>query len=54
VLAVASGMSMEGDIQQWVMNHRAHHRFADVVGKDPHSPYEYLGRSAFSGQLNRC
>ena len=33
VLAVASGMSMEGDIQQWVMNHRAHHRFADVVGR---------------------
>jgi len=49
VLAVASGMSLEGDIQQWVMNHRAHHRFADVVGKDPHSPYEYPGWRGYKG-----
>ena len=49
VLAVASGMSMEGDIQQWVMNHRAHHRFADIVGKDPHSPYEYAGWRGYKG-----
>jgi fatty-acid desaturase len=49
VLAVASGMSMEGDIQQWVMNHRAHHRFADIVGKDPHSPYEYPGWRGYKG-----
>ena len=49
VLAVASGMSMEGHIQQWVMNHRAHHRFADVVGKDPHSPYEYPGWRGYKG-----
>jgi stearoyl-CoA desaturase (delta-9 desaturase) len=49
VLAVASGMSMEGSIQQWVMNHRAHHRFADVVGKDPHSPYEYTGWRGYKG-----
>jgi fatty-acid desaturase len=48
-LAVASGMSMEGDIQQWVMNHRAHHRFADVVGRDPHSPYEYAGWRGYKG-----
>ena len=38
VLAGASGMSMEGDIQGWVLNHPAHHRLADVLGKDPHSP----------------
>jgi stearoyl-CoA desaturase (delta-9 desaturase) len=49
VLAVASGMSLEGDIQQWVMNHRAHHRFADIVGKDPHSPYEYSGWRGYKG-----
>ncbi|MCW2932180.1 MAG: Stearoyl-CoA 9-desaturase [Actinomycetia bacterium] len=49
VLAVASGMSMEGSIQQWVMNHRAHHRFADVVDKDPHSPYEYTGWQGYKG-----
>jgi stearoyl-CoA desaturase (Delta-9 desaturase) len=51
VLAVASGMSLEGDIQQWVMNHRAHHRFADIVGKDPHSPYEYEGWRGYKGLL---
>lgn len=48
-LAVASGMSMEGDIQQWVMNHRAHHRFSDVVGRDPHSPYEYPQWRGYKG-----
>ena len=47
----ASGMSMQGDIQGWVLNHRAHHRFADVVGKDPHSPYEYPGWRGFKGLL---
>ncbi|MFZ0047605.1 MAG: fatty acid desaturase [Streptosporangiaceae bacterium] len=49
VLAVASGMSLEGDIQQWVLNHRAHHRFADEVGKDPHSPYEYSQWHGYKG-----
>ena len=49
VLAVASGMSMEGSTQEWVMNHRAHHRFADVIGKDPHSPYEYTGWRGYQG-----
>ncbi len=51
LLAVASGMSMEGSIQQWVMNHRAHHSFADVAGKDPHSPYEYPGWRGYKGLL---
>ena len=51
VLAIASGMSVEGDIQTWVMNHRAHHRFADVAGKDPHSPYEYPGWQGYKGLL---
>jgi fatty-acid desaturase len=49
VLAVASGMSIEGDIQGWVMNHRTHHRFADMVGRDPHSPYEYPGWRGYKG-----
>ena len=43
VMAVASGTSVQGSIQQWAMTHRAHHRYADVVGIDPHSPYEYPG-----------
>ena len=33
------------------MNHRAHHRFADVVGKDPHSPYEYSGWWGYKGLM---
>jgi stearoyl-CoA desaturase (delta-9 desaturase) len=51
VLAVASAMSVEGSIQQWVMTHRAHHRYADVVGWDPHSPYEYSGWRGYQGLL---
>ncbi len=51
VLAVASAMSVEGDIQQWVMTHRMHHRFADVVGLDPHSPYEYRVWRGYKGLL---
>ena len=31
--------------------HRAHHRFADVAGKDPHSPYEYPGWRGYKGLL---
>src|SRR5947209_10422175 len=42
-MAVASGLSVQGSIRQWAMTHRAHHRYADVIGADPHSPYEYQG-----------
>jgi stearoyl-CoA desaturase (delta-9 desaturase) len=41
VLALASAMSVQGSIESWVLTHRAHHRFTDVVGVDPHTPYEY-------------
>lgn len=41
VMAVASGLAVQGSVQQWATTHRAHHRYADVVGVDPHSPYEY-------------
>lgn len=49
LMAVASGMSVQGSIQQWAMTHRAHHRYADVVGVDPHSPYEYRGWHGLKG-----
>jgi stearoyl-CoA desaturase (delta-9 desaturase) len=49
VLAVASALSLEGDIEQWVLTHRAHHRNPDVVGLDPHSPYEYAGWHGLKG-----
>jgi stearoyl-CoA desaturase (delta-9 desaturase) len=51
ILAVASAMSVEGDIQQWVTTHRAHHKYADVVGLDPHSPYEYHAWRGYKGLL---
>lgn len=51
VLATASAMSVEGEIQQWVMTHRAHHRYADVVGMDPHTPYEYPQWHGYKGLL---
>jgi stearoyl-CoA desaturase (delta-9 desaturase) len=51
VLATASAMSVQGEIQQWVMTHRAHHRYADVVGWDPHTPYEYSQWRGYKGLL---
>lgn len=32
-----------------VLNHPAHHRLAHVLGKDPHSPYEYPGWRGYKG-----
>lgn len=49
VMAIASGMSVQGTIWQWTLAHRAHHRYADVVGVDPHSPYEYAGWRGLKG-----
>lgn len=49
MLAVASAYAVQGDIQQWALAHRAHHRYADVVGIDPHSPYEYRGWRGLKG-----
>ena len=49
VMAVASGLSAQGTIEQWASTHRAHHRSADVVGVDPHSPYEYAGWRGLKG-----
>jgi fatty-acid desaturase len=34
-----------------VLTHRAHHRYADVVGRDPHSPYEYSAWRGYKGLL---
>jgi stearoyl-CoA desaturase (delta-9 desaturase) len=51
VLAIASAMSVQGSIQQWVLTHRAHHRYAEVIGWDPHSPYEYSAWRGYKGLL---
>ncbi|HEU5122256.1 MAG TPA: acyl-CoA desaturase [Candidatus Saccharimonadales bacterium] len=39
-LAVAGSLAGEGDIVQWVADHRRHHAFSDREG-DPHSPWAY-------------
>jgi stearoyl-CoA desaturase (Delta-9 desaturase) len=39
-LAVAGSMAAEGDVTQWVADHRRHHAFSDVEG-DPHSPWRF-------------
>jgi stearoyl-CoA desaturase (delta-9 desaturase) len=41
-LAVAGSMAAEGDVTQWVADHRRHHAFSDVEG-DPHSPWRFGG-----------
>lgn len=37
-LAVAGSLAVQGDLIQWVADHRRHHAFSDVEG-DPHSPW---------------
>lgn len=39
-MAAAGSLAIEGDIIQWVADHRRHHRFTDQEG-DPHSPWRY-------------
>ena len=39
-LGIAGSMALEGSLDQWVANHRKHHKFSDEVG-DPHSPWRF-------------
>lgn len=39
-LAVAGSFAVQGEIIQWVADHRRHHAFSDAEG-DPHSPWRY-------------
>ncbi|MFI7607037.1 acyl-CoA desaturase [Micromonospora sp. NPDC049366] len=39
-LAVAGSLSVQGEIIQWVADHRRHHAFSDLEG-DPHSPWRF-------------
>ncbi|MEV6372855.1 acyl-CoA desaturase [Micromonospora musae] len=39
-LAVSGSLSVQGEIIQWVADHRRHHAFSDLEG-DPHSPWRF-------------
>ena len=39
-LAVAGSFAVEGNVTQWVADHRRHHAFSDIEG-DPHSPWRF-------------
>lgn len=39
-LAVAGSMALQGSLDQWVADHRKHHKYSDEVG-DPHSPWRF-------------
>ena len=39
-LAIAGSLALEGSIDQWVADHRKHHKYSDEVG-DPHSPWRF-------------
>jgi stearoyl-CoA desaturase (delta-9 desaturase) len=39
-LSIAGSLAVQGDVVQWVADHRRHHAFSDVEG-DPHSPWRY-------------
>jgi stearoyl-CoA desaturase (delta-9 desaturase) len=39
-LAVAGSFAVQGEVIQWVADHRRHHAFSDLEG-DPHSPWRF-------------
>jgi stearoyl-CoA desaturase (Delta-9 desaturase) len=39
-LALMGSLAIEGSINQWVADHRKHHKFSDDFG-DPHSPWRF-------------
>ena len=39
-LAIMGSYALEGSINQWVADHRKHHKFSDEIG-DPHSPWRF-------------
>lgn len=39
-LAILGSLALEGSLDQWVADHRKHHRYSDDVG-DPHSPWRF-------------
>ncbi|WP_213452956.1 acyl-CoA desaturase [Rhizomonospora bruguierae] len=39
-LAIAGTLAVEGNVTQWVADHRRHHAFSDLAG-DPHSPWRF-------------
>ncbi|HET6747072.1 MAG TPA: acyl-CoA desaturase [Candidatus Saccharimonadales bacterium] len=41
-LAVAGSLAGEGELIQWVADHRRHHKFSDMEN-DPHSPWRFGG-----------
>lgn len=43
-VAIAGSLAVQGNVVQWVADHRRHHAFSDVEG-DPHSPWRF-GHSA--------
>lgn len=40
LLALMGSMAIQGSINQWVADHRKHHKFSDDLG-DPHSPWRF-------------
>jgi stearoyl-CoA desaturase (Delta-9 desaturase) len=40
LLGVIGSMALQGSLDQWVADHRKHHKYSDEVG-DPHSPWRF-------------
>lgn len=40
VLAISGSLAIEGSLDQWVADHRKHHKYSDEIG-DPHSPWRF-------------
>ena len=39
-LGIMGSLAIQGSINQWVADHRKHHKFSDEIG-DPHSPWRF-------------
>ena len=39
-LGILGSLAIQGSINQWVADHRKHHKFSDEIG-DPHSPWRF-------------
>jgi stearoyl-CoA desaturase (delta-9 desaturase) len=41
ILAYLASIACQDSITQWVVNHKRHHRYTDIVDLDPHTPRQF-------------
>jgi len=46
VMGMWGAVNLRGPVIDWAAHHRRHHKYTDLPGRDPHTPWEY-GRGAW-------